>query len=209
VWLGRFAAVVGLLAGCAGTGCTVADRCRPETARMPPVRSPAPAPFTLEEVRGAMRVGRKDRFLTWSPAMAPAFGVREVVVAEGDRYDFKGETHEAPGWITGDATIRIRPRPPMSAEDVMGVREWFDRDLTTIQRVECETPLGRRDCIVYRAEQRDPDHENVVVNSIYVKDMPGPPVLTTMRVCRRLIHLSAIVEHTPAPGAPAPGPGPS
>src|SRR5690349_3162368 len=86
-----------LISAACGVACAAPNRCLVGGERMPSVRTPAPPPFTIEEIRSAMQVGRKDRFVTVGPEMAPTFGEVEVVTAKDDAYQLHTEGFEVPG----------------------------------------------------------------------------------------------------------------
>jgi hypothetical protein len=185
-----------LLSIVACAACARQERCRLD---MPTVQEPARAPFTVEQIRSAMRVGRKDRFLVVRPAVPPSFRDVEIRSAKEDAYSIDTATTNVPvGWtVGGEATIRIRPPPPATWLEVMGHARYFDRAHTTIHAAPCDTALGRVDCMIYTWSGGE-----VVIRSFYAKNLPGPPVLTTVSACRELVEMVALVHHEDGPTGP-------
>jgi len=190
-----------VLCAMALVGCAPAAWCPAETVPARVIREAAPAPFKDEEIWRAARVGRQDRYLEVHRSLPPVF--REVVIeqARENAYLLRSEEHDVViGWkVGGEATIRVPPPRPTSAVEWMGHARYFDRATTSITEMPCDTALGRLDCIIYSFEDRE---HGVAIRSTYARSLPGPPVLHSLRLCHRLVHLVALVAHADAPAPP-------
>jgi hypothetical protein len=53
------------------------------------------------------------------------------------------------------------------------------------------------DCMIYTWSSGE-----VMIRSFHAKNLPGPPVLTTVSVCRGLVEMVALVHHEDGPAGP-------
>jgi hypothetical protein len=206
--LGVFGA---LLLASTGAACTTtAHECHP---LLPDAREPVPPPFTADQIRSALAAGRTDRYLYLQPEarLGPAgFMTVETIAAKDGpytRWRLFDPIHVGFGEQINEATVRIRTPPPESWLDVMDLGR-FDKATTRIAEIRCLTLVGLKDCIVYTS--RSPKGtDDIVIRNAYAKDLPGPPVLHTIAMCKKLVEVIALLPTASDPAAGSTGSPPS
>jgi len=147
----------------------------------------APTPFTAIQIRDGCPAGRRSTFVIERPGKTPFLQVLYFRSVDEESAEYEISRLDMGGEPLGEPEVRRELWTEFQAHSSYPAKG------TTITETNVDVPAGRWTGFCYRVESTDKEGQPVVVEALFAKELPGPPVRLIRTVAGKTV-LKVILE---------------